>query len=300
MSWIQIKITASKHDADLLETLLLETGAISVTFQDASDHGIFEPLPGEIKLWSETEVVGLYEAKASLDNNEPPIPTVINRLNVLCEKGKDFIYQVEPLADKAWEREWMIHFHPMRFGKRLWICPSVRKVPDHNAVNVILDPGLAFGTGTHPTTALCLEWLDGLDLHHKTLIDFGCGSGVLAIAALKLGAKRAIGIDIDHQAIEASRDNAQRNGVSERLELYLSGTEPKDLKADIVVANILATPLCELAPVMTGLVKSNGHLALSGIMNTQSDKVSRAYQSAFLLDPVARRQEWCRITAIKK
>ncbi|MDC9762152.1 50S ribosomal protein L11 methyltransferase, partial [Proteus mirabilis] len=137
----------------------------------------------------------------------------------------------------------------MRFGQRLWICPSWREIPDPDAVNVMLDPGLAVGTGTHPTTSLCLEWLDGLDLNGKTVIDFGCGSGILAIAALKLGAKEAIGIDIDPQAIQASRDNAERNGVSDRLTLYLSDKKPQTLSADVVVANILAGPLRELAPV---------------------------------------------------
>ncbi|MCL3782939.1 50S ribosomal protein L11 methyltransferase, partial [Prolixibacteraceae bacterium JC049] len=150
---------------------------------------------------------------------------------------------------KDWEREWMDNFHPMCFGQRLWICPSWRDVPDENAVNVMLDPGLAFGTGTHPTTAMCLQWLDGLDLAGKTIIDFGCGSGILAIAALKLGAAKAIGIDIDPQAIQASRDNAERNGVSERLELYLPKDQPEAMTADVVVANILAGPLRELAPL---------------------------------------------------
>ena len=157
-------------------------------------------------------------------------------------------------------------FPPMRFGERLWICPSWRDVPDENAVNVMLDPGLAFGTGTHPTTSLCLQWLDSLDLTGKTVIDFGCGSGILAIAALKLGAAKAIGIDIDPQAIQASRDNAERNGVSDRLELYLPKDQPEEMKADVVVANILAGPLRELAPLISVLPVSGGLLGLSGIL----------------------------------
>ncbi len=169
-------------------------------------------------------------------------------------------YKVEQIEDKDWEREWMDNFHPLKFGKRLWICPSWREIPDPTAVNVMLDPGLAFGTGTHPTTALCLEWLDSLDLQDKTVIDFGCGSGILAIAALKLGAKNAIGIDIDPQAIQASRENAKRNGVEDRLQLYLSADTPNDLKADVVVANILAGPLKELAPIISSLVIPQGNL----------------------------------------
>ena len=174
----------------------------------------------------------------------------------------------------------MDNFHPMQFGKRLWICPSWREVPEPNAVNVMLDPGLAFGTGTHPTTALCLEWLDSLDLKDKTVIDFGCGSGILAIAALKLGAKSAV----------------EQNGVADRLQLFLSDEKPSDLKADVVVANILAGPLKELYPVISQLVKPNGVLGLSGILATQAQSVCDAYAASFDLEPVAEREEWCRIT----
>ncbi|MGL5122533.1 MAG: 50S ribosomal protein L11 methyltransferase, partial [Plesiomonas shigelloides] len=160
--------------------------------------------------------------------------------------------------------------------------------------------GLAFGTGTHPTTALCLEWLDGLDLVGKTVVDFGCGSGILAIAALKLGAARAVGIDIDPQAITASRDNAERNGVSDRLELYLPKDQPQDLLGDVVVANILAGPLRELAPLISVLPKSGGHLGLSGILESQAESVADAYREKFVLDPIAEREEWCRITGIAR
>jgi ribosomal protein L11 methyltransferase len=188
----------------------------------------------------------------------------------------------------------------MRFGERLWICPSWRDVPDETAVNVMLDPGLAFGTGTHPTTSLCLQWLDGLDLNGKTVIDFGCGSGILAIAALKLGAAKAIGIDIDPQAIQASRDNAERNGVSDRLELYLPDDQPAEMKADVVVANILAGPLRELAPLISVLPVAGGLLGLSGILASQAESVCEAYTNLFNLDPVVEKEEWCRITGQKK
>jgi ribosomal protein L11 methyltransferase len=164
----------------------------------------------------------------------------------------------------------------------------------------MLDPGLAFGTGTHPTTSLCLEWLDGLDLAGKTVIDFGCGSGILAIAALKLGAAKAIGIDIDPQAIQASRDNAQRNGVSERLELYLPQDQPEVMSADVVVANILAGPLRELAPLISVLPIQGGLLGLSGVLASQAEGVCEAYADKFALDPVAEKEEWCRITGIKR
>ncbi|MCL2892720.1 50S ribosomal protein L11 methyltransferase [Brenneria tiliae] len=293
MPWIQLKINTSGSHAEQLGDALIESGAVSVTFQDTHDTPVFEPLPGETRLWGDTDVIGLYDAETEMAD----VIAALEREPLL---GAGFQHKIEQLEDKDWEREWMDNFHPMRFGERLWICPSWRDIPDPTAVNVMLDPGLAFGTGTHPTTALCLQWLDGLDLQGKTLIDFGCGSGILAIAALKLGAARAIGIDIDPQAIQASRDNAQRNGVSDRLELYLPQDQPVDLGADVVVANILAGPLRELAPLISDLPKTGGLLGLSGVLATQAAGVAEAYQDKFRLDPVAEKEEWCRITGIRK
>ncbi|NKI76192.1 50S ribosomal protein L11 methyltransferase [Dickeya sp. CFBP 2040] len=293
MPWIQLKINTSGAHAEQLGDALSESGAVSVTFQDTHDTPVFEPLPGETRLWGDTDVIGLYDA-------ETDMVEVVAMLEHEPLLGTGFQHKIEQLEDKDWEREWMENFHPMQFGNRLWICPSWRDVPDPNAVNVMLDPGLAFGTGTHPTTSLCLQWLDGLDLNGKTVIDFGCGSGILAIAALKLGAAHAIGIDIDPQAIQASRDNAQRNGVSERLELFLPKDQPKDLSADVVVANILAGPLRELAPLISVLPKAGGHLGLSGILASQAQSVAQAYEAQFQLDPVAEKEEWCRITGICK
>ncbi|GKW28344.1 50S ribosomal protein L11 methyltransferase [Pectobacterium brasiliense] len=293
MPWIQLKINTSGKVAEQLGDVMMESGAVSVTFQDTHDNPVFEPLPGETRLWGDTDAIALYDAETDMN-------AVIAMLEQEPLLGVGFKHKIEQLEDKDWEREWMDNFHPMQFGKRLWICPSWRDIPDPTAVNVMLDPGLAFGTGTHPTTALCLQWLDGLDLEGKTIIDFGCGSGILAIAALKLGAARAIGIDIDPQAIQASRDNAQRNGVSERLELYLPKDQPADLSADVVVANILAGPLRELAPLISDLPKAGGHLGLSGVLATQAEGVAEAYADKFTLDPVAEREEWCRITGQRR
>ncbi|WP_233981605.1 50S ribosomal protein L11 methyltransferase [Pectobacterium versatile] len=293
MPWIQLKINTSGKVAEQLGDVMMESGAVSVTFQDTHDTPVFEPLPGETRLWGDTDAIALYDAETDMN-------AVIAMLEQEPLLGVGFKHKIEQLEDKDWEREWMDNFHPMQFGKRLWICPSWRDIPDPNAVNVMLDPGLAFGTGTHPTTALCLQWLDGLDLEGKTIIDFGCGSGILAISALKLGAARAIGIDIDPQAIQASRDNAQRNGVSERLELYLPKDQPADLSADVVVANILAGPLRELAPLISDLPKAGGHLGLSGVLATQAEGVAEAYADKFTLDPVAEREEWCRITGQRR
>ncbi|MFS2221364.1 50S ribosomal protein L11 methyltransferase [Pantoea sp. B65] len=293
MPWIQIKINTTGANAEELGDALIEHGAVSVTFQDTHDNPVFEPLPGETRLWGDTDVIGLFDAETEMNE-------VVAGLQHHPLLGADFRHKIEQIEDKDWEREWMANFHPMRFGERLWICPSWRDVPDPDAVNVMLDPGLAFGTGTHPTTALCLAWLDGLDLQGKTIIDFGCGSGILAIAALKLGAAQAIGIDIDPQAIQASRDNAERNGVSERLSLYLPHQQPDNLSADVVVANILAGPLRELAPLISVLPVSGGHLGLSGVLASQAESVCEAYADQFDLDPVAEKEEWCRITGIRR
>ncbi|PWK98250.1 ribosomal protein L11 methyltransferase [Pantoea allii] len=292
MPWIQIKINSSGANAEELSDALMETGAVSVTFQDTHDTPVYEPMPGETRLWGDTDVIGLFDAESDMEG-------VIAELSQHPLLGENFRHKIEQIEDKDWEREWMANFHPMRFGERLWICPSWRDVPDPDAVNVMLDPGLAFGTGTHPTTSLCLTWLDCLDLAGKTVIDFGCGSGILAIAALKLGAAQAIGIDIDPQAIQASRDNAERNGVADRLTLFLPHQQPENLQADVVVANILAGPLRELAPLISVLPKSGGHLGLSGVLESQAESVCEAYVAHFALDPVAVKEEWCRITGVK-
>ena len=276
MPWIQLKINTTGNDAETLSDALIESGAVSVTFQDTHDNPVFEPLPGETLLWGDTDAIGLYDAETDMEE-------VVAMLENEPLLGKGFVHKIEQLEDKDWEREWMDNFHPMRFGERLWICPSWRDVPDPNAVNVMLDPGLAFGTGTHPTTAMCLQWLDSLDLTDKTVIDFGCGSGILAIAALKLGAKHVVGIDIDPQAIQASRDNAERNGVSERLSLYLPKDQPENLSADVVVANILAGPLRELAPLISVLPVAGGHLGLSGVLASRV-RMSRSSSTIRIVD----------------
>jgi ribosomal protein L11 methyltransferase len=188
----------------------------------------------------------------------------------------------------------------MRFGQRLWIVPSWHAAPEPEAVNLLLDPGLAFGTGTHPTTALCLEWLDGQDLKGCDLLDFGCGSGILAIAGLLLGARKAVGTDIDVQALEASRDNAGRNNIAPRdFELYLPEDMPQQ-QADVLVANILAGPLVSLSPQLASLVKPGGRLALSGILAEQGAEVAAAYADTFELDPIANRDGWIRITGRRR
>ncbi len=290
MPWIQIRINATAKTADKVSNMLLGRGAQAVTFMDAKDVPVYEPMPGETPLWGETEVMGLFDAETN------PAPTIAFFQQIF---GENVGYKVEQLEDKDWVREWMDHFHPMQFGERLWICPSWRDVPNPDAVNVMLDPGLAFGTGTHPTTALCLQWLDGLDLTGKTVVDFGCGSGILGIAALKLGAARVIGIDIDPQAIQASRDNAARNGVADQIELYLPADQPQDVEADVVVANILAGPLRELAPLIAGHGKPGSLMALSGVLESQAPELETIYGQWFEMDPTAVKEEWCRLSGRK-
>ncbi len=292
MAWIQIKINATKGSAESISNHLMATGSASVTFIDTKDTPIFEPKPGQVKYWSETTVIGLYDASHDMQS-------VIDYLKAQREFEQDISYKIEQLEDKDWEREWMDNFHPIKFGERLWICPSWRDIPDPDAVNVLLDPGLAFGTGTHSTTALCLKWLESIDLSGKTVIDFGCGSGILGIAAIKLGAERVIGIDIDPQALEASLDNAQRNGVADQLEVYLPQNQP-EFKADIMVANILAAPLRELHQVILGLLKPHGLIALSGILEEQGQSVADVYSKYCKLDPIEIDGEWVRVSGQKE
>jgi ribosomal protein L11 methyltransferase len=292
MPWIQLLLNADEETSEKYSDWLVACGAQAVTFIDAKDTPIYEPLPGdEVIYWSNTVVMGLFDASHDMDK-------AIAYLQGIHPDKSEMHYKLEQLEDKDWEREWMDNFHPMKFGDRLWICPSWLEVPEPDAVNVMLDPGLAFGTGTHPTTALCLTWLDGLDLKGKSVVDFGCGSGILSLAALKLGAEKVIGIDIDPQALQASKANAERNGVADRLELYLPKDQPS-LKADVVVANILAGPLRELAPTIIEFVGEHGILALSGILEEQAQVLQTIYGKWCKMNPIAVQEEWVRLSGTK-
>ncbi|WP_438865379.1 50S ribosomal protein L11 methyltransferase [Neptunicella sp.] len=292
MPWLQLKIMSNPEQAESVGDMLTGNGAMAVTFLDAKDSPQYEPKPGEIMLWPETWVMGLFEAKQDMQR-------VIRNLSQSKILGTDFEYSLNPLEDKDWEREWMENFHPMQFGEKLWICPSWRDVPDPDAVNVMLDPGLAFGTGTHETTALCLQWLDSVDLTDKTVIDFGCGSGILGIAALKLGAKRVIGIDIDPQALLASQDNADRNGVGNKIELYLPDDAP-NIQGDIVLANILAATLKELKSIISATCKTSGYLVMSGILDNQAQDIQQLYSNDYEMQPIAIQGEWARVSGCKR
>lgn len=295
MPWQQLIFDSSREQATQLEEALLECGALSVTLQDSADEPVLEPGVGERPLWSETRVVALFDADADLDNALDDLA-----INLGCLRDQLPGYRIEALADQAWERAWMDQFQPMRFGRRLWVCPSWSEVTDADAVVLRLDPGLAFGTGTHPTTALCLEWLESQPLTGVTVLDYGCGSGILAIAALLLGAERAIGVDNDPQALVATRDNAARNGIApERLITCLPDQCPADLRVGVTVANILAGPLQQLAPTLAGYTAPGGAIALSGILAEQAAAVAQAYIPWFSLPAPVQRDEWVRIAGVR-
>ncbi|GLR64760.1 50S ribosomal protein L11 methyltransferase [Marinospirillum insulare] len=297
MSWLQIKTLIRPEQAEELEKWLVEAGACAITLTDAEDQPVFEPIRGTTPLWQSTLLTGLYDGKQNASqmlekvqqhwlSNYPntPMPEV----------------QLEILEDKDWVREWMDNFKPMHIGGNLWIVPSWLKAPQPDAANLILDPGLAFGTGTHPTTRLCLQWLASLNLENKTLLDFGCGSGILGIAGLLLGAKQAWGTDIDPQALQASQQNAERNHLDpQRFPVYYPENCPA-ISCDILVANILAGPLISLAEVLAGHIKQGGLMALSGILSHQAEEVSRAYSPWFELDKPTQEDDWVRITGKRK
>lgn len=301
MAWLQIQLGADSTSAPRLETALEAAGAVSVTMIDALDQPLYEPGPGETPLWQQIIVTGLFTG----DSEEAA---------VLMALAAEWLpeplppHRFEHIEDKAWERAWMDDFQPMKFGNRLWICPSWTSAPEPDAVNLLLDPGLAFGSGTHPTTAMCLEWLDANAPVGMTLIDYGCGSGILGIAALLLGAHKLIGVDNDPQALLATRDNFQKNKIAaERFPVYLpddfrqaaaDGHEPAQV--DGLLANILAGPLTELAPVLAPLVKAGGPLVLSGILAEQTEQVMAAYSPWFELDAPRQQEDWIRISGHRK
>ncbi len=290
--WRQLSVATSEAQAERLSDRFFELGAISVSLQDEGDQPIFEPKPGEIPIWPNTRVIALFEKGVDLGR-------VRSAVLESQDEGSLSDWREEEIHDQAWERAWLEHFRPMPFGKRLWVIPTGFDLPDQpEAVCVRLDPGLAFGTGTHPTTALCLEWLDGQALQGKTVIDFGCGSGILAVAALLLGAERAIATDIDRQALTATADNAVKNGVADRVNCYLANRMPK-LEADILLANILANPLIELSGHLASLVHPGGSIVLSGILREQAGEVLRAYEPYFVMEEPVFLDDWTRLSGIR-
>lgn len=295
MGWLQLSIEVSKPDAEGIAAFLEDAGALSVTFADAADEPQLEPGPGETPLWSQVKISALFDADPQ---SEALVDRLVDQLAREPSAGVHGTPLVERIADQVWERVWLDTFKPTRFGRRLWVCPHGQSPDDpaavHEAIVVALDPGLAFGTGNHPTTALCLEWLDGTELNGKTVLDYGCGSGILAIAALRLGAARAIAVDHDPQALEATRDNARANGVADLLAIY-GPDEVPELKVDVTIANILAGPLVVLAPRLIESLLPGGALAISGVLAEQVETVRSAYAQRIALAPTRLREDWALI-----
>jgi ribosomal protein L11 methyltransferase len=289
MMFYEIEFPLAALSSAEVEAALFEVGASSITFLDGGNEPVLEPKPGEIRLWSDTVVRALFDESHDAMQS---LGRLADRLGPHITASAS----VQAVKNQDWERAWLAGWKPMRFGGRLWVCPTEADAPQEaNAVVVRLDPGLAFGTGTHPTTALCLQFLDAMPLAGRSVIDYGCGSGILGIAALKLGASQVVAVDLDSQALLATRENAVRNAVSARLRTQATpaALEP----ADLVLANILAEPLIELAPILTGACRIRGDLILSGLLRTQAYAVKTAYGSAFDMVQVVGQDGWCCIHA---
>ena len=286
-AWQELHFTARKDQVEALEEWLFERGALSVTLEDQADQPLLEPGPGETPLWDAVRVVALFGGEQDLS------PT-LNAVPVDLATGVPSAS--EPVADREWTRVWEDQFHPLQMGERLWICPSWTPPPDPDAVNIMLDPGLAFGTGTHPTTAMCLRALDGGIDPGMRVVDYGCGSGILGIAAARLGAIAVLAVDNDPQAITATRDNAARNQVPDTcLSTVLTGDVVIDAwaeSAEWVVANILAGPLVSLAPQLTALMAPGGRLLLAGLLADQANEVIEAYAPTVGLKVVDQQDDW--------
>ncbi|OTG66029.1 50S ribosomal protein L11 methyltransferase [Acinetobacter silvestris] len=298
MKWLQIHITVEQAQVDYTETLLNSLGAGGVTLDDAENQDLLEPLPGETPLWNHVIVTGIYAQEDDEEIDVAALETFIRT------QLPDAPLRHEFLEDQAWERTWMDAYEPIQISEKFWIVPEWMEAPDADAVNIKLDPGLAFGTGNHASTFLCLQWLGKTDVKDKVVIDYGCGSGILGVAALLLGAKKVYATDIDPQAVLATKQNAELNGVLDKL--YVGLPEEfneafKGKQADIHVANILAGPLMSLAKEFSTLIKSEGEFALAGIIEEQVADVSRVYSEFFdILDVEKRDENWYRISGKRK
>ncbi len=294
MPWIQISITASGENYQSIEDTLLLLGAQSVTFKDAADNPILEPQPGETPLWQEAIVTGLFDERHDIEKL---------RTRLANQLGDNLKIEISTLPDRDWTRAWMDSYEPMQFGGRLWVCPKYVDPPQSKAINLRLDPGLAFGTGTHPTTSLCLNWLDRHvfpQSGYLDVLDYGCGSGILAIAAILLGAGHADCVDIDEQALQATRDNADVNRVADRITTHKPDTLSDDRRYQLVMANILSGPLTELAPTLAQHCNAAADVVLSGILSDQADGVRQAYNEFFDMETTATQEDWVLLHGTRK
>ena len=287
-----MSISVSREAAETAGQALEKLGALAITLEDDEDNPVLEPGPGATPLWPTVHVRGLFE----LDVNRP---FIVDGLQSVPGADRPGNLRWREVGDQDWERAWMDRFQPMRFGRKLWIVPTGMEIPfDPENIEIRLDPGLAFGTGTHPTTALCLEWLDGQKVSGEHVVDYGCGSGILGIAAALKGAARVDGVDNDTQALDATRDNAKRNGVSARVEAFL----PEDFSvagADVVMANILAGPLVELSQAILNILRPGGKLVLSGILEEQAVQLVETYRDSMNVINVTVQDGWVRLDGEK-
>jgi ribosomal protein L11 methyltransferase len=293
MPWLQLTLDAPRHEAQRLSDALEEAGALAVSLEAGDDEPIFETeWNATPPVWQQTRIVALFPEDTDIAQTMAMTATLLG----LAEPPS---YRTETIADQNWARVWMERWQPMHFGNNLWVVPSWLTPPDPKAVNLILDPGMAFGTGTHATTGMCLDWLAQHSPRGLDVIDFGCGSGILAIAALKLGARSALGTDTDPQALVTTRENAERNEVIDQLTLCLPEAVPAGMAADVVLANILAPALVALAPTLIALTKPGGWLILSGILASQTDEVAAAYAGHIDFER-QQREDWAMLTGQRR
>jgi ribosomal protein L11 methyltransferase len=289
MAWWQFSLNCQASELEQVEDLMLGLGALSISLSDAGDEPIYEPLPGDNPVWQESTVAATFDGN---NDHEFLYQQLTGELPDHLASG----VRLKTLQDQDWNQAYRQHFRPLQCAPNLWIVPSWSEPPDPGATNIQLDPGLAFGTGSHATTALCLAWLGAGEIDNQRVIDYGCGSGILAIAAIKLGAQQVIAVDIDAQALTACKSNMQANRIdTEQIQVTL----PEELKAsvvDLLIANILAGPLIDLAPRFAGLIRPGGKILLSGILDTQLEDIQLAYEPYFKLDPPSHRDGWVGIS----
>jgi ribosomal protein L11 methyltransferase len=291
MSFLELSFALGELDPASAEAACIDAGALCVTFSDASDEPVLEPAPGEMRLWRQTRLQALYDTQRA---DPALIVTLAAALGV--EPAR---LAARAVGDRVWEREWLRDFHATRFGRRLWICPRHESVADPEAIVVRLDPGLAFGTGSHPSTAMCLQWLDGAVLPGVDVVDYGCGAGALGIAALKLGARRAYAFDIDPQALLATRENAIDNGVADRLQLCERADQIPPA-CDLLLANILAGVLISLNQQLAALLPAGGRSLLAGILAHQESEVASAFMKWFDIRRFASRDGWVALAGTRR
>ena len=285
MNWQRVHIDLQRIDPSPIEYALLELGAVSIDFSDAADNPILEPAPGAMPLWPALHISALFDATI----NDTAIRLAVA---AAIEAGPMPVLRFESVADQDWVKNWRQTLQPMQFARHLWICPTGSQCPEPDGTVIKLDPGLAFGTGSHPTTALCLDWLANSVEPGSTVLDYGCGSGILSIAALVLGADQVLGVDFDPQALQATRENAVRNQVDERLTILDPQVVNSEQKFDRIVANILSGTLIELAPELRGFCRTGARIALSGILTDQIESVMTAYKPWVEFEPPVERGDW--------